>query len=93
MSNKKIGVNLHIIYEQLQNQHTMSIAVTEAKIIQNDLRQHKADLELVRAERFESWANAITGKSKLALEAKVSYLQLALECRIAANIILSSSNI
>jgi len=66
----------------------MSAAKTEARAILTDLRQIKADRELRRAEKFEAWAAAITGTSDLALEAKVLYLELAIECRIAANLIL-----
>lgn len=51
-----------------------------------------AGVEIARAEKFEAWAAAITSKSVLALEAKVSYLELALKCRAEANRILSPSN-
>jgi len=67
----------------------MSAVETEALAIQAELRQRQADLEIARAQKFETWANAITGTSNLALEAKATYLELALACRIAANLILS----
>jgi len=69
----------------------MSVVKQQAIAIQNDPAQRQADFEILRAENFERWAAAITGTHALMIEVKASYLRLALECRVAADLILSTS--